>query len=78
MESVLYIIVDQAETTLTDLAIKHPGKPAYKGFYPLAKHIFQDDGEIVTESIVLDNAALEVLRAKIKAILIDELPPKKS
>ena len=42
--------------------------------YSIAKQIYQDDGEIVTESFALDKENLEILRAKIMAILIDELP----
>ena len=44
--------------------------------YSVAKHIYQDDGDVVTASFALDNANLEILRAKIMAILIDELPKK--
>jgi len=43
------------------LAKKHPGKPAYKGFYSLEKHTYQDDGEIVTESFALYKDALELI-----------------
>lgn len=44
--------------------------------YSVAKHIYQDDGDVVTASFALDNANLEILRAKIMAILIDKLPKK--
>ena len=70
-------MVDKVEIAVTDLSKKHPGKPAYKGFYSLTKRIYQDDGEIVTEGFGLDKENLEILRAKILAILIDELSPKK-
>jgi hypothetical protein len=69
-------MVDKIEVTVTDLAKKHLGKPAYKGFYSLAKHIYQDDGVIVSDGFALDKEALEVLRAKIMAILFDEIPIK--
>jgi hypothetical protein len=67
-------MVDEIVATVTDLDKKHPGKPAYKGFYSLSKHVYQDDGQVSTESFALDKEALEILRAKIMAILIDELP----
>jgi len=47
-------LVDKVEIAVTDLSKKHPGKPAYKGFYSLTKRIYQDDGEIVTEGFGLD------------------------
>lgn len=71
-------MVDSIEVDVTNLSKKHPGKPAYTDFYSLATHTYQDDGEIVTESFALDKESLEVLRAKIKAILIDEMPIKKN
>jgi hypothetical protein len=49
-----------------------------KGFYSIGKKIYQDDGEIVNEGFALDREALEVLRAKIMAILIDDLPVKEN
>jgi hypothetical protein len=69
-------MVDKIVVTVTDLAKKHPDKPAYQGFYSLAKYIYQDDGEMVTESFALDKETLEISRAKIMAILIDEMPVK--
>lgn len=63
--------------TVTDLFKKHEGKPDYKGFYSFAKHIYQDDGEIVHDSFAIDKENLLILRAKIMAILINDLPPKK-
>ncbi len=68
---------DFEEVYVTDLFKKHKGKENYKGFYIVGKRIYQDDGGIVNKSIALDRESLEVLRAKIMAILIDELPPKK-
>ena len=67
-------MVDIEEVFVTDLYKKHNGKEYYKGFFTIGKRIYQDDGEIVTESNALDKEALEILRAKIMAILIDELP----
>ena len=42
--------------------------------YSVAKHIDQDDGEIVTDGFAIDKENLLILRAKIMAILIDDLP----
>ena len=69
-------MTDEAVVTVTDLAKKHPGKPAYQGFYSLAKHIYQDDGVMVSDGFAIDKENLLILRAKIAAILIDELPVK--
>lgn len=44
------------------------------GFYSTRKKTYQDDDDIVNEGFVLDNKALEALRAKIIAILIEDLP----
>jgi hypothetical protein len=71
-------MVDEIVVTVTDLAKKHPGKPAYKGFYSLAKHIYQDDGVKVSDGFAIDKENLLILRAKIMAILIDELPPNEN
>lgn len=67
-------MVDIEEVYVWDLYKKHQGKEHYKGFYYIEKKIYQDDGEVVNEGFALDREALEVLRAKIMAILIDELP----
>lgn len=64
--------------TIANLAMKLADKPTYQGFYSLTKHFYQDDGKVVTQSIDLDKENLEILMAKIIAILIDELPPKKA
>ena len=61
--------------TVTDLAKKHPGKPAYKGLYSFVKHVYQDDGKIVTENFALDRESLEILRDKISALPIDDDKP---
>ena len=64
-------MVDKIEVTVTDLEKKHPDKSGYQGLYSLAKHIFQDDEEIVTDGFAIDKENLLILRAKIMAILID-------
>jgi hypothetical protein len=69
-------MVDKVEVTVTDLKQKHPGKSGYEGMYSVAKHIYQDDGEIVSDGFAIDKENLLILRAKIMAILIDELPSK--
>ena len=69
-------MVDEAVVTVTDLEKKHPDKLAYKGLYSIAKHIYQDDGEIAQDGFAIDKENLEILRAKIMPILIDELPIK--
>jgi hypothetical protein len=63
-------MVDKIEVTVTDLEKKHPDKSGYEGMYSVAKHIYQDDGEKVSDGFALDKEALEVLRAKIIAILM--------
>lgn len=69
-------MVDIEEVYVRDLFKKHNGKELYKGFYSVGKKIYQDDGEVVNEGFAVDREALEVLRAKIMAILIDEIKPK--
>jgi hypothetical protein len=53
---------------------KHKGKEQYKGLYSIGKKVYQDNGTLLNEGIALDREALEVLRAKIMAILIHEIP----
>ena len=67
-------MVDIEEIYVTNLLKKRPNKSAYKGFYSFAKHTYQNDGEIVHDGFVIDKENLLILRAKIMAILIDELP----
>jgi hypothetical protein len=59
-----------------DLYKRHKDKELYKGFYSIGKKIYQDDGEVVNEGFTVDKEALEILQAKIMAILIDDLPIK--
>jgi hypothetical protein len=70
-------MVDIEEVHVKDLYKKHHGKELYKGFYSIGKKIYQDDGETVNEGFALDKEALKVLRAKILAILSEELSPTK-
>jgi hypothetical protein len=70
-------MTDIEEVYVKDLYKKHKGKELYKGFYSVGKKIYQDDGEVINEGFALDKEALEVLRAKIMPILIDQLPPTK-
>jgi len=49
-----------------------------KGFYSIGKKIYQVYGEIANEGFALDKEALEILRAKIMAILIEDLPIKEN
>ena len=72
------MMADKIEVTVTDLEKKHPGKSGYEGMYSVAKHIYQDDGEIVHDGFAIDKENIEILRAKIMAILIDELPTYKN
>lgn len=69
-------MVDREEVFVTDLFKKHNGKELCKGFYTVGKRIYRDDDEIVSKSVVLDKESLEVLRAKIMAVLIDDLPKR--
>ncbi|WP_148685672.1 hypothetical protein [Candidatus Nitrosocosmicus hydrocola] len=71
-------MVDIEEVCVRDLYKKHKGNELYKGFYSIGKKIYQDDGEIINEGFTLDKEALEVLRAKIMAMLIEDLPIKKN
>lgn len=70
-------MVDEIVVNVTDLAKKHPGKPAYKGLFSLVKFVYQDDGQVATESFAIDKENLEILRAKIDAVLIGEDQPMK-
>lgn len=71
-------MVDIEEAYVRDLYKKHKGKELYKGFYSIGKKIYQDDGEVVNEGFALDKEALEVLRAKIMAALIEDIPIKEN
>jgi hypothetical protein len=71
-------MVDIEEAYVRDLYKKHKGKELYKGFYSIGKKIYQDDGEVVNEGFALDKEALEVLRAKIMATLIEDIPIKEN
>jgi hypothetical protein len=71
-------MVDIEEFYVRDLYKKHKGRELYKEFYSIGKKIYQDNGEVVNEGFALDKEALEVLRAKIMAILIEDLPIKEN
>jgi hypothetical protein len=66
------IMVDEIEVTVTDLQKKHPGKPGYEGMYSIAKHMHQDDGEVLIDGFTIDKENLRILGAKIDAIFIDD------
>ena len=70
-------MVDKIEVTVTDLFKKHNGKSGYEGMYSIAKHVYQDDGEKLSDGFAIDRENLEVLRAKIDALLIDDDKPNK-
>ena len=71
-------MVDKVEVTVTDLEKKHPGKSGYEGLYSIAKHIYQDDGEILSDGFAIDKENLEILRARIEGMfIIDGKPSKK-
>jgi ribosomal protein L36 len=70
-------MVDNIEVTVTDLFKKHSGKSGYEGMYSIAKHMYQDYEEIVHSGFAIDKENLLILKAKIRAILIDELPKKR-
>jgi hypothetical protein len=65
------------EVTVTDLFKKHSGKSGYEGMYSIAKDIYQDDEQIIHNGFAIDKENLLILKAKIRAILIDDLPKKK-
>ncbi|HEU5119706.1 MAG TPA: hypothetical protein VFT71_01860 [Candidatus Nitrosocosmicus sp.] len=70
--------MDTEKVYVRDLYKKHKGKELYREFYSIGKKIYQDDGEIVNEGFALDKDGLEILRAKIMATLIEDLPVKEN
>jgi len=66
-------MVDIEEVYVRGLYKKYNGRELYKEFYSIGKKIYQDNGEVVNEGFALDKEALKVLRAKIMAILIEDL-----
>ncbi|ALI35442.1 hypothetical protein NMY3_01238 [Candidatus Nitrosocosmicus oleophilus] len=46
-------MVTKTLVTVTDLDKKHPDKPTYNRSYVLAKHTYQEIGDIVTEGLLL-------------------------
>lgn len=71
-------MADIEEVFVRDLYKKHKDKELYKGFYSVGKKVYQDNGDVVNEGFALDKETLEILRAKILAILIDDLPTKEN
>jgi hypothetical protein len=69
-------LADIEEVYVHNLYKKHNGKEIFKGFYTLEKKTYQDDGEVINEGFGFDRETLEILRARIMAILIDESPTK--
>lgn len=69
-------MVDKEEIYVRNLYEKHNKREEYKGLYSIGKKIYRDDGEIDNEGFALDKETLEVLRARIMAVLINELQKK--
>ena len=67
-------MTDLEEVYVRGLFKKYKGRPEYKGPFSIGKKIHQDNGEIYNEGFALDEENLEILRAKVTAVLIDELP----
>ncbi len=70
-------MVEIVEAYVREFYKKYRGKELYEGFCSYIEKINQDEGEVINQGFVLIRDALEILRAKIMAILIDELPTKK-
>jgi hypothetical protein len=68
-------LVDEIKVTVTNLAKKHSDKSGYEGMFSIAKHIYQDDGEILSNGFAIDKENHKILRAKINAMLIDDGKP---
>lgn len=67
-------MADIEEVYVQDLYKKHKGKEIFKGFYTVGKKTYRNDGQVINESLALDKETLEILRARIMAVLIDEYP----
>ena len=67
-------VVDIEEIYVRDLSEKHNGRPEYKGLYSIGKKIHQDNGEIYNEGFAIDEENLRILKARLEAMFIDELP----
>jgi hypothetical protein len=68
-------LVDELKVTVTNLAKKHSGKSGNEEMFSIAKHIYQDDGEILNNGFAIDKENHKILRAKINAMLIDDGKP---
>jgi hypothetical protein len=71
-------MADNVKITVSDLFKKNDGKSGYANMYSIAKHIYQDDEGIVRDGFAIHKENLLILKAKIRAILIDELLKKKA
>jgi len=69
-------MVDKIEVTVTDLEKKHKGKSGYENMYSMAKHVYMDNGEVDTIGFAIDKENLRVLKARIDALLIDDVKNK--
>jgi hypothetical protein len=65
-------MVDKIEITVTDLEKKHKGKSGYENMYSVARHVYMDDGKVDTIGFAIDKENLQILRAKIDAVLVDD------
>ncbi len=68
-------MVDIEEVYVRDLYEKHNKRKEYKGLYSIGKKVYRDNGEIDNEGFAIDKENLLVLKARIDAILIDEIKP---
>ncbi len=69
-------MADIEEVYIRNLFKKYNKRPEYKGLYSIGKKIYQDNGEIYNEGFAIDEENLRILKARIEAILLDEIKPK--
>ncbi len=67
-------MVDVEEVYVRDLYKKHNREEIFEGFYSVGKKIYHDNGEVVNEGFGLYREELKIFRARIMAVLIDDLP----
>jgi predicted N-acyltransferase len=65
-------MVDKVEVTVTDLQKKHKEKSGYENMYSVSKHVYMDNGIVDTIGFAIDKENLQILRAKIDAVLVDD------
>ncbi|WP_458743277.1 hypothetical protein [Candidatus Nitrosocosmicus sp. T] len=70
-------MADIEEVYVRDLFKKYKGRPEYKGLFSIGKKINRDNGEIYNEGFALDEENLRILKARIEAMLLDEIKPKR-